>query len=214
MALKSQPRFIREQDYLVSERVSAIRHEYIDGAVYAMAGSSKNHDRISGNIFAKFHAHLERTACTPFSSDIKVKVGNDFFYPDVTVVCDDKTDDDYYTESPIIIVEVLSKSTRKADQTFKRMAYQNLPSLREYVLIEQDFVDVEICRKDRYWQSEHYYLGDEVYFATIDLRLPVEAIYARVVNDEMREFLARRNEALNHDESQQTVADSAPSLGE
>lgn len=201
MALKHQPRLIGEQDYLASERTSAIKHEYIDGQIYAMAGSGKNHDRISGNIFARFHAHLEKTACTPFSSDIKVKAGGDFFYPDVTVVCNDKTDDEYYTDSPIIIVEVLSKSTRKADQTFKRLAYQNLPSLREYVLIEQDFVDVEICRKERHWQSEHYYLGDEVYFAAIDLRMPVETIYARVINDDMREFMSRRNEEPNRDES-------------
>jgi len=123
-----------------------------------------------------------------------------FFYPDVIVVCDDQTEDDYYTESPKIIVEVLSKSTRRTDQTLKRSAYQKLPSLEEYVLIEQDFVDVEICRRSNGWRSEHYYLGDEVYFAAIDLRLPVEAIYARVVNDDMQEFLARRNEALNSNE--------------
>jgi Uma2 family endonuclease len=165
-----------------------------------MAGASKNHDRIAGNVFAKFHAYLESTPCTPFSSDIKVKAGHDFFYPDLIVVCDDKTENEYYTESPMIIVEVLSKSTRKIDQTLKRLAYQSLPSVQEYVLIEQDFIDVEICRRTNGWQSEHYYLGDEVYFAAIDLRLPVEAIYARVMNDEMREFLAHRDEALHGNE--------------
>ena len=200
MALNYQQNFISEQDYLQGERLSVIRHEYINGDVYAMAGASKNHDRIAGNIFAKFHAHLESTPCAPFSSDIKIKVDHDFFYPDVIVVCDDQTEDDYYTESPKIIVEVLSKSTRRTDQTLKRLAYQTLPSLEEYVLIEQDFVDVEVCRRSNGWQSEHYYLGDEVYFAAIDLRLPVQAIYARVVNDDMREFLAHRNEALNGNE--------------
>lgn len=200
MALNYQQRFISEQEYLEGERLSAIRHEYINGDVYAMAGASKNHDRIAGNVFRKFGNHLENTPCEPFSSDMKVKVGKDFFYPDVIVVCDDKTEDDYYTESPIIIVEVLSRSTRRTDQALKRLAYQNLPSLQEYVLIEQDFVDVEICRRERHWQSEHYYLGDEVCFAAIDLPLSVEAIYARVVNDDMREFLVRRSEALHGDE--------------
>ena len=200
MALNYQRHFINEQDYLEGERLSTVRHEYINGDVYAMAGASKNHDRIAGNVFAKFHAHLEAAPCAPFFSDIKVKVDHDFFYPDVIVVCDDQTEDDYYTESPKIIVEVLSKSTRRTDQTLKRSAYQKLPSLEEYVLIEQDFVDVEICRRSNGWRSEHYYLGDEVYFAAIDLRLPVEAIYARVVNDDMQEFLARRNEALNSNE--------------
>jgi Uma2 family endonuclease len=200
MALNYQQRWMSEQEYLEGERISTIRHEYIDGDVYAMAGASKNHNRIAGNIFAEFHNHLASTPCAPFTSDMKVKVGKNYFYPDVIVVCDDKTEDEYYTESPIIIVEVLSKSTRRTDQTLKRLAYQNLPSLQEYVLIEQDFVDVEICRRERHWQSEHYYLGDEVYFTAIDLRLLVEATYARVVNEEMREFLARRNEALHGNE--------------
>ncbi len=198
MALNYKYHWISEQDYLEGERISTIRHEYIDGDVYAMAGASKNHDRIAGNIFRKFGEHLENTPCEPFSSDMKVKVGKNYFYPDVIVVCEDKTEDEYYTESPIIIVEVLSRSTRRTDQSFKRLAYQNLPSLQEYVLIEQDFVDVEICRRERHWQSEHYYLGDEVHFAAIDLRLPVEAIYARVVNEDMREFIARRNEVLSN----------------
>ncbi len=200
MAVSDQRRFISEQDYLEGERVSDIRHEYIDGDVYAMAGASKNHDRIAGNIFRKLGNYLENTPCELFSSDMKVKVGKNYFYPDVIVVCDDQNEDEYYTESPVIIVEVLSRSTRRTDQTFKRLAYQNLPSLQEYMLIEQDFVDVEICRRERHWQSEHYYLGDEVYFAAIDLLLPVEAIYARVVNDDMQEFLAHRNEALNSNE--------------
>ena len=200
MALNYQRRFISEQDYLEGEQLSAIRHEYVNGDVYAMAGASKNHDRIAANMIRVFGNHLENTPCEPFFSDMKVKVRKDYFYPDVIVVCDDQTEDDYYTESPKIIVEVLSKSTRRTDQTLKRLAYQTLPSLEEYVLIEQDFVDVEICRRSNGWQSEHYYLGDEVYFAAIDLRLPVEAIYARVANDDMREFLAHRNEALNGNE--------------
>lgn len=191
MSLNYQQHFITEQEYLAGELVSTVRHEYINGAVYAMAGASKNHDRISGNIFAKFHAHLDGTPCTPFSSDIKVKVENNFFYPDVIVVCDDQTEDQYYVEAPLLIVEVLSKSTRRTDQTLKRRAYQQLPSLQEYVLIEQDFVDIEVCRRSNAWCSEHYYLGDEVHFAALDLTLSVATIYARVVNDDMREFLSQ-----------------------
>lgn len=200
MALNYQKRFISEQDYLEGELVSVIRHEYIKGDVYAMGGASANHNRIVANISRKFGNHLEKTPCEPFFSDMKVKVGKDYFYPDLIVVCHHQDSGAYYTESPIIIMEVLSKSTRKTDQTLKRLAYQSLPSLEEYVLIEQDFVDVEICRRERHWQSEHYYLGDEVYFSAIDLRLPVEVIYARVVNDDMQEFSARRHEVSNSHE--------------
>lgn len=191
MVLPQQNRsFISQDEYLAGELMSEVKHEYIDGAIYAMAGASKNHERIIGNVFTKLHAHLENTPCEPFLSDLKIKVANNFFYPDIMVVCEDNTDHDYYTESPVLIIEVLSKSTRKTDQALKRMAYQSLPSLNEYVLIEQDFIDVEICRKPNHWQSEHYFLGEEVHFATIALSIPVEAIYTRVVNEEMREFLA------------------------
>jgi Uma2 family endonuclease len=192
MALKHQNRGITEQEYLEGELLSDIRHEYIDGQVYAMAGGSSNHNRIAATLTRMFGNHLENSPCEVMTSDMKVKSGTKFFYPDVIVMCHNENQDSYYTESPVIIVEVLSKTTRKADRTFKKLAYQSLPSLQEYVLIEQDFVDVEICRRANHWQSEHYFLGDEAYFASIDLRLPVEAIYARVANDDMREFLAAR----------------------
>ena len=200
MALNPQLHFISEQDYLAGERISPIKHEYINGDVYAMAGASVNHNRITVNVLRNLGNHLENTPCEPFSSDMKIKAGNDFFYPDVIVVCHHQNNDLYYTETPIIIVEVLSKSTRRIDQTLKRQAYQTLPSLKEYVLIEQDSVDVEICRRANHWQSEHYYLGDVVYFAAIDLHLPVGAIYARVVNPDMQEFLAPSHGKSNDNE--------------
>ncbi|MCI5147263.1 MAG: Uma2 family endonuclease, partial [Candidatus Electrothrix sp. AR3] len=78
--------------------------------------------------------------------------------------------------------------TRKNDNTIKRLSYQNIPSMEEYVLIEQNFVDVEMCRRSNHWRSEHYYLGDEVHFASIDLTLPVKDMYARVMNDDMRAY--------------------------
>jgi len=187
--LQSTNAWISEEDYLAGELTSEIKHEYIDGYVYAMAGASRNHERIAGNIYREFGNHLKNKPCEPFSSDLKIKAGSRFFYPDVMVVCDEQSRHDYYTDSPVIVVEVLSKASRRVDETTKRIAYQSIPSLKEYVLIEQDFVDVEICRKSEGWVSNHYFMGDSVRFDAIGLTLTVEEIYARVDNDEVRSYI-------------------------
>ncbi len=147
MTTAEKDELISVEDYLTDELARDIKHELIDGVIYAMAGASANHERISGNIAAEFRSHLKRTPCESFSSDMKVKVGSRFFYPDVLVDCSFDESQPYYTESPVIIVEVLSKSTRRMDETTKLMSYINIPSLQEYVLIEQDFVDIEVVRR-------------------------------------------------------------------
>ena len=193
LELKQEAEWISEAAYLQGELLSETKHEYIDGTVYAMAGASKNHERISGNVFGELRTHLKNTPCEPFSSDIKVKVDSKFFYPDVMVVCEDDSDNAYYTENPVIIVEVLSKYTRRMDETAKKIAYQTLPSLKEYVLIEQDFVDVEVCRCSEGWVSHHYFMGDSVTFESVDLTLSVVDIYERVDNDDVTSFVVSLN---------------------
>ncbi|NOQ15800.1 MAG: Uma2 family endonuclease [Methyloprofundus sp.] len=182
--------FTTVEQYLQDELSRATKHELIDGDIYAMVGASVNHERISLNISRKFGNHLEGSPCEPFGSDMKVKVAANFFYPDVMVDCDFDESQPYYTQSPVIIVEVLSKSTRRTDETTKRIAYLNIASLQEYVLIEQDFVDIEVIRRSEGWQSKHYFLGDELTFEAIGLTLSVAEIYLRVQNEDMLEFLS------------------------
>jgi Uma2 family endonuclease len=188
--LSYTPEWMSEEDYLASELEREVKHEYIDGYIYAMAGTSKNHQRITGNFFTEARSFLKNKPCEAFATDIKVKVGSKFFYPDVMVVCQDN-DQDYYTETPVIIVEVLSKSTRRSDETIKKMAYQSIPTLQEYVLIEQDFVDVEVCRRRESWASSHYFLGDSVLFESVGMNMSVEDIYARVDNEDVHAFFAQ-----------------------
>jgi len=186
--LKDNP--ISVEDYLQGELISDIKHEYIDGYVYAMAGASTNHGRIASNVAGELRQHLKNLPCDVLIADFKVNVNrHKFFYPDVVVICDSNNGDVYYTEKPLLIVEVLSNSTQRKDRTLKRLAYQSLPSLQEYVLIEQDFVDVEVSRRSVNWDSHHYFLGDEVYFESLDLKLLVTEIYRRVDNEDMQEFL-------------------------
>ncbi len=183
--------WLSEESYLQAEASREIKHEYVAGAIYAMSGASKDHQRIAGNIYAAMNGFLKQQPCEAFASDVKVKAGKHFFYPDVMVVCEDNSKD-HYVDSPVIIVEVLSKSTRRIDETVKKQAYQNIPSLKEYVLIEQDFVDVEVCRRSEGWASSHYFLGDTVLFEAIGLSMDVADIYERVKNEDMQAFLTNK----------------------
>jgi Uma2 family endonuclease len=188
---------ITQQDYLACELQSDVRHEYIDGQVYAMAGAHKDHNLITMTVSNLFYNHLQNNPCQPYASDMKVKVGKNFFYPDVMVDCSGK-EEDYYTEFPTIIVEVLSKSTRQHDKTFKRQAYFQIPSLQEYILIEQDFVEIERWYKtqDNHWEQSVHYLGDDVTFHAINLTTSVEDIYRRVKNTDMLEWLASKEQQV------------------
>lgn len=190
-ALKKSPAHpISEAEYLAGEPLATVRHEYIDGDVYAMAGASVNHNRISMNIGSMFAVHLKGKPCQPYMSDLKVRVQGAYFYPDVVVDCSPLSGDAYYTEQPTILVEVLSKSTRRTDQVIKSNAYQLIASLQEYVLIEQDFVDVTVLRRSDGWRSRHYFMGDVFELASIGLTCAVADIYDRVQNSDVSDWLA------------------------
>jgi Uma2 family endonuclease len=191
--------YISEEDYLADEELRDIKHEYFDGEIFAMSGGSVNHQRLTINISSEFHNHLKGKPCEAFSSDMKVRAdkGKKYFYPDVVVSCNNDDGKTYFTESPRLIVEVLSDSTRKFDKNLKRQIYQSIPSLEEYVLIEQDRVEIEVCRKSQNWQPTSYFIDDEVTFESIDLTLPVLEIYERVDNQEMQKFLKTLNETQN-----------------
>ena len=189
MSAVKEVNLISVEAYLKEELTAKVKHEYVNGDVYAMAGASENHDYISGNIYRKFGNHLENSPCRPFTSDIKVKTAKgNFRYPDCMVVCEADNENSHYKTKPVILVEVLSRSTRKIDEKYKLLEYINIPTLKEYVLIEQDFVDIEVFRKKDNWFPMHYFLGDEVTFESIDLTLIVEEIYHRVNNEDMIEL--------------------------
>jgi Uma2 family endonuclease len=183
---------ITVDNYLSQENDSAnhIRHELIAGQLFAMSGASANHERICGNIYAEIRQHLKGSPCEPFGSDMKVRVADNFFYPDMLVVCDFDESKPYYSESPSIIVEVLSPSTRKHDQKIKFLHYLNIDSLQEYVLIEQDVAQVTVYRKQDAWRPSHYFLGETFRLDSTDTVLAVADIYQRVKNDDVASYLA------------------------
>lgn len=186
MSIAHQVEPISIEDYLAAEGAQSIRHEYVDGAVYAMAGASMNHNRITSNLVRLLGNHLVEQPCEVFSSDMLLQTSTTRYrYPDVMVSCQTQAENELLLASPLLLIEVMSHSTRKTDKEIKRLEYLQIPSLIEYMLIEQDFVEIEVLRRRQHWQPSYYYLGDEVVFESIELSLPVLEIYQRVVNRDM-----------------------------
>lgn len=129
-------------DYLAFEERSEIKHEYINGEIYAMAGASARHNQIAGNLFARLLIHLRGSPCQVFFADVKLhlkELGVEiFYYPDLMVCCDPNDREPYYRTRPCLIVEVLSSGTARIDQREKLFAYARLDSLQAYLLLEQD----------------------------------------------------------------------------
>ena len=172
------------EEYLEGEKSSQIKHELLDGVVHAMAGASDRHNRISGNIFTQFDAHLADDTCEPFIADMKVWVSPaTFYYPDVLVACDDDPADPYYRKHPRIIVEVTSPSTEQIDRTEKLSAYKQLKSLKEYVIVSQDVIRIDVYRRMRSnrWEWELLStLSEDLRLESVGLTLKLAQIYRRV----------------------------------
>lgn len=150
--------FIPVDDYLSGEQLSEVRHEYIGGEVYAMAGASKAHNTLAGNLFSALHAHLRGKRCRPYMGDVKVRLqvmDNDvFYYPDVVVGCDARDKHPHFMRFPTVIVEVLSDTTERIDRREKFWSYARIETLEEYVLVAQDKREVTVFRRANAWKAE------------------------------------------------------------
>ncbi|GIW79334.1 MAG: hypothetical protein KatS3mg105_1141 [Gemmatales bacterium] len=129
-------------DYLRAEEMSPVKHEYVGGVVYAMAGGCNRHNDIAGNIYAALHSRLRGRPCRPYNSTtrIRLRLSNQvrFYYPDVSVTCHPNRPTDTFQDEPAVIVEVLSDNSRRLDEGEKRDAYLAIPTLSAYILVEQE----------------------------------------------------------------------------
>lgn len=172
------------EEYLEAERDGSVRHEYIDGQVFAMAGASDRHNRISLNFAAKLDGHLDDGPCDVFIADMKVSVSDSvFYYPDVVVACDGPAADPYYRKQPRLIIEVTSPSTERIDRTEKLVAYKQVKSLKEFVIVSQDRAQIEVFRRgrgDRWSWQVLTEPSDELKLESVGLTLTVDQVYRRV----------------------------------
>ena len=167
--------------YLEGEKSAEIRHELVDGQPYAMVGSSRTHNLIALNVASALREAVRNTECVVFMADIKVRVGDNFYYPDVLVTCDPADRQEYYSDRPTLIVEVLSPSTEAIDKREKLAAYLTLKSLREYIIVAQDKREVRIHRRSEDgWEVEVCREGDSIRMGAVHFDMSIEAVYERV----------------------------------
>jgi len=159
-ALKLKP--VSTEEYLRSEEYSPVKREYVDGWVCALAGVRDRHNRVAGNVYFRLRQAIGVGACRAYVSDIKLRIrterGERFYYPDVMVTCDPKDTHDLYKVSPCLLVEVLSPSTEGSDRREKLFAYQTLPTLRDYLIVDPEARYVERYRRDEedgWWYHEY-----------------------------------------------------------
>lgn len=176
---------ISVEEYLDGEKRSRERHEFVSGEIFAMAGASERHHRISLNLATLLDRHLADADCDVFMAEMRLRTfEDDFYYPDVFVSCENNPASEYYREEAILVFEVTSPSTGQIDRREKLKAYQVMPSVREYVLIEQDRKHIELHRRqpDGKWITYIYNVNDDeaIEFQSIGLTTDLDSIYSRV----------------------------------
>lgn len=170
-------------EYLAGELQARQRHEYVEGIVYATVGGTNAHNIIATNATVALGSQLRGRPCRVFNSDTKVRVclarGTRFYYPDAMVVCHFNAPSDTFQDAPVVIVEVISKSTRRTDENEKREAYFAIDSLCVYILVEQSSMAAVVYRRTNSGFDRKLYQGAD---AVIDLpevgcQLPLRDLY-------------------------------------
>jgi Uma2 family endonuclease len=180
-----QSGYVTVEDYLAAEAVSDIRHEYLGGLVYAMAGETRDHNQIAQNLLVNLRQHLKGAPCKIYMSDIRVNfdLRNDeyYYYPDIVVTCDKRDTHQRFVQYPKLIIEVLSDSTERVDKREKFFAYTSVASLDEYVLVSQAAKEVTVFRRASDWKAEKV-SGPKakVTLQSVRVALPLSAIYEGV----------------------------------
>ena len=185
MQAVQQAPWLTVDDYLEGEPLSEVRHEYIGGVVYAMAGASDEHNAICLNLATALHPHLRGKTCRVFMTDAKVRLriaADDlFYYPDLMIACDPRDTDRYFKRFPRVLIEVLSETTERTDRREKFLSYTQIETLEEYVLVAQDRMEVTLFRRANRWQPEILTRAEALLrLASIDFSLPLAGIYEGV----------------------------------
>jgi Uma2 family endonuclease len=176
------------EEYLQIENAAVQKNEYYRGEIFAMSGAKVPHNRIVGNFSFALRSRLQGSPCEPFNSDQRIHVEKNtlFTYPDISVVCgkiETLNDDEYNVLNPTVIVEVLSPSTRNYDRGEKFKLYRDIPSLKEYILVDSETVDVECwhLNVNGHWElNEFKNMEQSVDIESLQLQIPMPEMYSGI----------------------------------
>jgi len=194
-----QSLYVTVEDYLKAEESASVRHEYIDGQIFAMTGASDAHNVICTNLLVLLYTHLRRSSCRAYINDMKVRVETvkSFYYPDIMVTCEPFSAKSVFKAAPILLIEVLSPSTRQIDRREKLIAYKQITSLKEYLVVYQNRQRIELYQKDEHghWPMTIVRAGDSILLESLHepLEVSLAAIYeslglANVVQEDEAEY--------------------------
>lgn len=180
-----QDRLLTVEEYLALEEKSDVRHEYVDGRIFAMSGASVNHNRICRNLINTISSRLAGGPCEAFMLDLKVHLkvnrAEIFYYPDIAVVCDSHDMKTNHVQNPKLVIEILSPSTETIDRREKAFNYKQIEALEEYVLVAQSVPQVTIYRRSENWTARQFpALEDVTELRSIGLPVALTNIYGGV----------------------------------
>ncbi len=176
------------EEYLEMENIAVEKHEYYKGEIFAMSGAKMPHNTITKNLSGNLFGKLKGKKCQPYGSDTRIHVPSNtlFTYPDVSIICGEVitlNDDDYNVLNPSVIIEVLSPSTKNYDRGEKFKLYRDIPTLKEYILVDSETIHIEIFRlnEHNHWELEEYNTIEDILdIKVIDDKIPLSEIYEGV----------------------------------
>lgn len=165
-------------EYLEVERTSQWRYEFVAGELYPVEGVTKRHNIVAGNIYRRLWSAAGGGPCEVFYQGVKVRVGDDAYYPDLVATCASETDS-HFVFAPCLLVEVTSPSTARTDRTGKLEAYRKIPSLQTYLLVEQAWRRVVRHWRDTAgsWQQEELNGDGAISLRCPEVLLTLDQIY-------------------------------------
>ncbi len=180
------------EEYLSWEQTQEMRHEFWDGEVIAMAGGTRDHNRVSLNFSKILDDALVDRPCEVYIADVKVQIQpkRKYFYPDVVVTCDERDrNDGLVVAFPCLIIEVLSPSTEGFDRGFKFSQYRKFETLQEYVLVQVDQPIVEVFQRNEQgqWVFFEYGIGDHIFLKSVNVEIAVSDLYRQIQFEQKNE---------------------------